>query len=106
MISFTAPCSLPPSEVNSFWYSMKTTAVVAGWISISPLASAGENAREFNRVFKAVVSAATTVPGDAADETVLLLFLQPMVTIKNERLESALGGALRRSGWRSVNWPE
>ena len=28
--SDTAPCSAPPSEVNSFWYSISTTAVVAG----------------------------------------------------------------------------
>lgn len=26
----TASCSTPPSEVNSFWYSISTTAVFAG----------------------------------------------------------------------------
>ena len=26
----TAPCSTPPSEVNSFWYSISTSAVLAG----------------------------------------------------------------------------
>src|SRR5258708_1221111 len=32
--SATAPCSAPPSEVNSFWYSISTTAVVAGFRDI------------------------------------------------------------------------
>ena len=26
----TAPCSAPPSEVKSFWYSIRTTAVLDG----------------------------------------------------------------------------
>jgi hypothetical protein len=30
----TAPWSTPPSEVKSFWYSMSTTAVLAGSIGI------------------------------------------------------------------------
>src|SRR5689334_23005362 len=28
--SWTAPCSAPPSEVKSFWYSIRTTAVFFG----------------------------------------------------------------------------
>jgi hypothetical protein len=30
MTSLTASCSLPPGVVNSFWYSIKTTAVSLG----------------------------------------------------------------------------
>src|ERR1019366_10187956 len=33
----TAPCSTPPSDVKSFWYSMRTTAVLAGSIDIGNL---------------------------------------------------------------------
>jgi hypothetical protein len=28
--SWTAPCRAPPSEVKSFWYSIRTTAVCFG----------------------------------------------------------------------------
>ena len=37
--SDTAPCSAPPSEVKSFWYSIRTTAVSRG--SSSMLTSQG-----------------------------------------------------------------
>ena len=33
--SDTAPCSAPPSEVKSFWYSISTIAVVAGGIDVT-----------------------------------------------------------------------
>jgi hypothetical protein len=32
---FTAPCSVPPSDVRSFWYSIKTSAVVLGSIEVA-----------------------------------------------------------------------
>src|SRR5271170_4180528 len=38
---FTAPCSVPPSEVKSFWYSMRTTAVDFGSIVSLPLFRTG-----------------------------------------------------------------
>ena len=45
MESLTASCSLPPSVVNSFWYSMRSSAVVSALISAPPLASAAEKTR-------------------------------------------------------------
>merc|ERR1719460_2999066 len=40
--SFTAGWSFPPSVVNSFWYSMQTSAVVDGTMVEPPFASAHE----------------------------------------------------------------
>src|SRR5215471_14876064 len=37
--SSTAPCSTPPSDVKSFWYSIRTTAVVDGSIAMAALLS-------------------------------------------------------------------
>ena len=43
--SATAPCSLPPSVVNSFWYSMRTKAVLDRSSSHPPLACADVKVR-------------------------------------------------------------
>mmetsp|Transcript_7936 Transcript_7936/g.27865 ORF Transcript_7936/g.27865 Transcript_7936/m.27865 type:complete len:258 (+) Transcript_7936:1115-1888(+) len=45
MTPLTASWSLPPSAANSFWYSMKTTAVFLGSTAAPPLASEGLKVR-------------------------------------------------------------
>ena len=39
MTGSTAPCRAPPSDVKSFWYSMSTTAVLDGSMTLGLLAS-------------------------------------------------------------------
>jgi len=41
----TASCSFPPGVVNSFWYSMKSSAVFELTTSQPPLAAAAGKAR-------------------------------------------------------------
>mmetsp|Transcript_91694 Transcript_91694/g.243643 ORF Transcript_91694/g.243643 Transcript_91694/m.243643 type:complete len:237 (+) Transcript_91694:188-898(+) len=45
MTSFTPSCSFPPSEQNSFWYSIMTKAVLEASMASPPLASAGAKVR-------------------------------------------------------------
>ena len=45
MLSLTASWSLPPSVVNSFWYSTRSSAVFEASMAAPPLASAGEKTR-------------------------------------------------------------
>mmetsp|Transcript_150871 Transcript_150871/g.274578 ORF Transcript_150871/g.274578 Transcript_150871/m.274578 type:complete len:250 (+) Transcript_150871:126-875(+) len=47
MTSLTAGYNLPPSDANSFWYSMHTTAVFLGSIWEPPFASPGTKTRAF-----------------------------------------------------------
>ena len=45
MLSLTASWSLPPSVVNSFWYSTRSSAVFDASMAAPPLASAAEKTR-------------------------------------------------------------
>mmetsp|Transcript_26210 Transcript_26210/g.80670 ORF Transcript_26210/g.80670 Transcript_26210/m.80670 type:complete len:220 (-) Transcript_26210:54-713(-) len=68
MESLTASWSLPPSVVNSFWYSMSSSAVFEGTMSAPPFASAAPNVRSAEsapEVFDCLWSVSTRSRGAA-----------------------------------------
>ena len=60
--SLTASWSLPPSVVNSFWYSTRSSAVFEASMALPPFASAAEKTRSAGTTVSAARSAAPRVP--------------------------------------------